>query len=123
LVEFTAIEEQKLRKLSPYQEAVLRLLAEVPEGKVVTYGSLAKAVAKRNPRWSPNASRAVGTAMKNNPCAPKIPCHRVVRSNGDVGNFRGGAPGGRAEKIKMLQAEGITTINGKINLKSFGYNF
>jgi methylated-DNA-[protein]-cysteine S-methyltransferase len=119
----TEEDEKKLATLSPYQQAILRILAEVPKGKVTTYGDLAKELARRDPRWSPGASRAVGTTMKNNLCGPQIPCHRVIKSDGGVGNFRGGARGAVEEKIGMLRDEGITVLNGKIDLKKYRHEF
>jgi methylated-DNA-[protein]-cysteine S-methyltransferase len=123
MYEVTAEDEKKLAKLSAYQQAILRLLAEVPKGKVTTYGDLAKELSKRNPNWSPSASRAVGTTMRNNPCGPQIPCHRVIKSDGAVGNFRGGARGAVEEKIGMLRDEGITISNGKIDLSKYRHKF
>lgn len=123
MYEITAEDEQKLATLSMYQQAVLRVLAEVPKGKVTTYGDLAKELAKRDPKWSPRASRAVGTTMRNNLCGPQIPCHRVVKSDGGIGSFRGGAEGAVDEKIRMLRAEGVTLIDGKIDLKEFRHKF
>jgi O-6-methylguanine DNA methyltransferase len=123
MYEITPEDEEKLAKLSSYQQAILRLLAEVPKGKVTTYGDLAKELSGRDPNWSPNASRAVGTTMRNNPCGPQIPCHRVIKSDGAVGNFRGGAEGAESEKIGMLRDEGITVINGKVDLKEYRYEF
>jgi methylated-DNA-[protein]-cysteine S-methyltransferase len=119
----TPEDEKKLATLSPYQQAILRILAEVPQGKVTTYGDLAKELAKRNPKWSPNASRAVGTTMKNNLCGPQIPCHRVIKSDGNIGNFRGGEKGAVEEKIGMLRNEGVAVIDGRIDLKEYRYKF
>lgn len=123
MYKITAEDEKKLRKLSTYQQAILRLLAEVPKGKVTTYGDLAKELSKRDYKWSPKASRAVGTTMKNNPCGPQIPCHRVIKSDGSVGNFRGGEDGAVDEKVTMLRDENIIVINGKIDLKKYRYKF
>jgi methylated-DNA-[protein]-cysteine S-methyltransferase len=123
MYEITSEDEKKLSKLSPYQQAVLRLLAEVPKGKVTTYGDLAKELARRNPDFSPHANQAVGTTMRNNPCGPQIPCHRVIKSDGSIGNFRGGAPGAVKEKIRMLVDEGVEVIKGKINLRRFRHIF
>lgn len=123
MYEITPQDEKKLEKLSNYQQSVLRILAEVPKGKVTTYGDLAKELSKRNPKWSPLASRAVGTTMKNNPCGPQIPCHRVIKSDGTVGNFRGGADGAVNEKIALLRDEGITVTNRKIYLKEYRHKF
>ena len=123
MYKITADDEKKLAKLSIYQRSILRILAEVPKGKVTTYSDLAKELAKREPKWSPNASRAVGTTMKNNVCGPQIPCHRVIKSDGSIGNFRGGAMGAVDEKIGMLRDEGVTVENGRIDLKKFGHVF
>jgi len=119
----TQEDEKKLATLSPYQQAILRILAEVPKGKVTTYGDLAKELSRRDPKWSPNASRAVGTTMKNNLCGPQIPCHRVIKSDGSVGNFRGGAEGAVEEKIGMLREEGVTVQDGRIDLKKHRHEF
>ncbi|MHA1290395.1 MAG: MGMT family protein [Candidatus Thorarchaeota archaeon] len=105
MYKLTQADEEKLAKLSTYQQAILRILAEVPKGKVTT------------------ASRAVGTTMKNNPCAPQVPCHRVIKSDGNIGNFRGGAEGAVEEKIKMLLDEGVEVVDGKIDLKKFRHLF
>ena len=123
MYEITAEDEEKLATLSKYQQAVLRVLAEVPKGKVTTYGDLAKELAIRDPKWSQRASRAVGTTMRNNLCGPQIPCHRVIKSDGCIGSFRGGAEGIVDEKNRMLRAEGVTIIDGKIDLKEFRHVF
>ena len=119
----TPEDEKKLATLSPYQQAILRILAEVPKGKVTTYGDLAKELARRAPKWSPNASRAVGTTMKNNLCGPQIPCHRVIKSDGNIGNFRGGEEGAVEEKIGMLLREGVSVIDRKIDLNEYQHEF
>jgi len=123
MYKITPEDEKKLAKLSPYQQAILRILAEVPRGKVTTYGDLAKELSRRDPQWSPSASRAVGTTMRNNPCGPQIPCHRVIKSDGTIGNFRGGAKGAVDEKIQMLRDEGVTVTSGRIDLKEYRHKF
>ena len=122
MYKITAEDEKKLAKLGPYQQAILRLLAEVPKGEVTTYGDLANELSRRNPKWKPSA-RAVGTTMRNNPCGPYIPCHRVIKSDGTIGNFRGGAPGAVKEKAKMLRDEGVEVVSGIINLKVYRHKF
>ncbi|MHA1440894.1 MAG: MGMT family protein [Candidatus Heimdallarchaeota archaeon] len=119
----TEEDEKLLVTLGSYQQAVLRLLAEVPKGTVVTYGDLAKELAFRDSKYSPSASRAVGTTMKNNLCGPRIPCHRVIKSDGGLGNFRGGEPGAVKEKAQMLRDEGVEVVSNKINLKRFRHKF
>ncbi len=119
----TEEDEKLLATLGPYQQAVLRLLAEVPKGTVVTYGDLAKELALRDSKYSPTASRAVGTTMKNNLCGPRIPCHRVIKSDGGLGNFRGGEPGAVIEKAQMLRDEGVEVVSNRIILKRFRHKF
>ena len=87
-------------------------LKKVPKGKVTTYKEIAKSLGI-------NAYRAVGNAMHNNKNAPIIPCHRVVKSNGEVGGY----VKGKKLKIKMLRAEGIEIKNDRIDLKKFFYKF
>ena len=65
------------------------------------------------------AYRAVGNAMNKNPYAPKVPCHRVIQSNGTIGGFAHGAK----KKTEMLKNEGIEIVNGKIDLKRYLYKF
>jgi methylated-DNA-[protein]-cysteine S-methyltransferase len=91
-----------------FEERVWKLMERIPKGKVTTYGLIAK---KLNSR----AYQAVGNACRSNPYAPRVPCHRVVRSNGDIGGF-GGKTSGKTveEKIRMLRREGVEVNNGKI---------
>ena len=67
---------------TPFQVKVWEALLRVPEGAVVTYGELARRVG------APSASRAVGTAVGQNPIAVLIPCHRVIQSTGVTGGYR-----------------------------------
>lgn len=96
------------------QKEVLEMMKKIPEGKVTTYRIIALELGTR-------AYRAVGTAVKNNPDAPRIPCHRVVKSNGTVGFYSGG---GTKTKIRMLQKEGIKISNNRIvNFDKVLYKF
>jgi len=81
----------------------------IPVGKVTTYGLLAK-------RLNSKAYRAVGNACRRNPYAPRVPCHRVVRSDGTVGGFSGETSGENVrKKTQMLRREGVQVAkNGKI---------
>lgn len=91
--------------MTEFQQLCYTTLKEkVPAGKVITYGGLAKLIGK------PKAFRAVGSAMNKNPFAPNVPCHRVVKSNGDLGEFAYDI----SLKVKRLQAEGVFVENGKI---------
>ena len=71
----------------------------IPKGKVVSYLDVAKAINR------PKAARAVANAIGKNPYAPKIPCHRVIRSDGSLGGYSG--RGGIRKKKKLLKSEGI----------------
>jgi AraC family transcriptional regulator of adaptative response/methylated-DNA-[protein]-cysteine methyltransferase len=71
-------------RATPFQLRVWRALLRVPPGTVVSYGSLGAAIG------APNAARAVGTAVAGNPLAFLIPCHRVIRETGVVGDYRWG---------------------------------
>ena len=93
---------------------VYKKLLEVPEGKITTYGELAKAVGLKN------GQRVVGKIMNKNPYPVIIPCHRVVKSDGKIGGYAYG------EEIKsdMLTREGIVIKNGKIlDLENKIYRF
>lgn len=70
-----------LRQLSPFQKQVLEVTAEIPPGEVRPYGWVAREMG------SAGAVRAVGTALARNPVPIVIPCHRVVKSDGSVGNY------------------------------------
>ena len=75
---------------SAFQIKVWEALLKLPEGSVVSYGDLARLAG------SPNASRAVGTAVGSNPIAFLIPCHRVIRETGAFGQYRWGSVQKRA---------------------------
>jgi len=100
--------------VTKFQKRVYEKLQQVPKGKVTTYKELAKAVKSK-------AYRAVGTAMKKNPFAPKVPCHRVINSDGYVGNYT--APGGINKKIELLRKEGVIVQNHYIDLNKYLYIF
>ena len=82
-----------------FQQKVWTYLRKIPRGSVKTYSQVAKGIGK------PLAVRAVANAIGKNPYAPKIPCHRVIRSNGSIGGYSG--KGGVKTKIFLLKKEGI----------------
>lgn len=90
---------------TPFQESVYRALEKIPEGKITTYGAIARYLKTK-------AVRAVATAVAKNPDAPAIPCHRVVPSSRKVGNYS--AEGGIAEKVRLLADEGVYVKEGFI---------
>ena len=79
-----------------YRRTVLEALSGVPYGHTVSYRDLAERTG------NPKATRAVGTAMATNPIAIVVPCHRVIRTGGALGNYGGGAE----TKAWLLQLEG-----------------
>lgn len=80
----------------------------VPAGKVTTYKILAEACGVR-------AYRAIGQILKNNPFAPEVPCHRVVRSDGRIGGFMGKTEGAEIrKKVEILKKEGVTVKDGLV---------
>lgn len=86
-----------LTHLSPFAQEVLRVCREIPRGETRSYGDLAEAIGK------PGATRAVGSALRRNPVPLLIPCHRVVRKDGVIGQFNMGGP---EVKLRLLQLEG-----------------
>lgn len=91
-----------------FQEKIFKTIKKIPKGKVITYLEVAKEIN------CPTAYRAVGNILNRN-YDPKIPCHRIVRSDGRVGGFRQGTKA----KIKKLQKEGIKIYKGKIDLEKY----
>lgn len=68
-----------------FRSNVLKTLRDVVTfGQTISYGNLAVEAG------SPKASQSVGSAMRNNPISLIIPCHRVIRSSGNIGNYAGG---------------------------------
>lgn len=91
-----------------FAEQVYAACSKIPKGKVSTYGAIA--------RHLNSAPRAVGQALKRNPYAPKVPCHRVIASTGHIGGFMGESTGPEVNrKICLLKEEGVTIDAGKIN--------
>ena len=87
-----------LRGLTEFEQAVLRKTLQIPRGQVRPYGWVAREIGH------PAAVRAVGTALAHNPIPYFIPCHRVVRTDGQIGNYGGGGP---EAKKSILDMEGV----------------
>jgi O-6-methylguanine DNA methyltransferase len=90
-----------LRSVTEFERAVLLKALEIPRGEVRTYGWIAAEIGH------PAAVRAVGSALRKNPVPVLIPCHRVVRSDGHIGQY---ALGGTDAKRAILAAEGLQPI-------------
>lgn len=86
-----------LRGLSEFEQAVLRKALEIPPGEVRPYSWVAREIGH------PEAVRATGSALAKNPVPLLIPCHRVVRSDGHIGNY---SLGGARNKRTLLESEG-----------------
>lgn len=94
------------------RQKLYALLADLPRGRVVTYGRLAEMLG--NKQWA----RAVGNALHKNPDGDKYPCYKVVNSKGELSHAY--AFGGIAEQKRRLEAEGITVVNDKVELDKYG---
>jgi methylated-DNA-protein-cysteine methyltransferase-like protein len=99
-------EESKRRRT-----ALFALVAKIPRGKVSTYGELGRALGFH--------ARLVGRLLHTNSDPLNIPCHRVVRSSGELAG--GYAFGGQNIQKNLLESEGITFYKEKIDLKKFGW--
>ena len=87
-----------------FNEKVWSALKKIPKGKITTYKQIAKAIGNKN------SSRSVGNACNKNPFSPEVPCHRVVKSSGELGGFAFGSK----KKISLLKKEGVNVKKGKI---------
>lgn len=96
--------------LTKFQRTVLEALCLVPEGNVTTYKHLATAI-------SCGSNQAVGQALRHNPFAPVIPCHRVVSSDRSIGGFGGTIKGDLIKKkVALLKDEGVRfSDDGKVD--------
>ena len=83
-----------------FQLKVWKYLITIPRGSVKTYKQVAIAIK------SPKSARAVANACAKNPYASKIPCHRVIRSDGGLGGYSG--KGGVKKKLKLLRSEKVS---------------
>ena len=93
--------------ITPFRKQMLTLLCQIPRGRYSTYQAMADHVSKTSHK---SCARAVGNAMKNNPFAPEVPCHRVLASDGTLGGFKGswGEEGEYANlKHQLLAEEGV----------------
>jgi len=99
--------------MTSFEKKVLAVCKKIPGGKISTYREIAKAVKK------PKAYRAVGNALNKNKKPVIIPCHRVVRADGEIGGYANGVE----KKIILLKKEGVNVKNNKINLNRYIYKF
>jgi len=94
---------------SPFARKVYTALRRIPAGRVITYTALARRIHCRSPR-------AIGQALRANPFAPDVPCHRVIASDLTPGGFQGKMNGPvLAKKLRLLRSEGVTFTDGRLS--------
>lgn len=86
------------KTITEFQRKVYLALLEVPRGETISYGELAKRIGCKS-------AQAVGQALKKNPFAPDVPCHRVIAKDGSIGGFHGQRDGEMIEKKRRLLME------------------
>jgi methylated-DNA-[protein]-cysteine S-methyltransferase len=99
--------------MTEFQSSVIKLVSKVPRGKVTTYKELAIVLGR------PRACRAVANALAKNLRPVKIPCHRIVRSDGGIGGYQLGT----LRKAKLLVEEGVEVRNKKVDLARYMFHF
>ena len=94
-------------EITPFQRKVYMELLNIPAGTTITYGELAR-------RIGCCSAQAVGQALKRNPFAPVVPCHRVVAANGSIGGYFGKRNGEMVERKRTLLEEEQKDTQNKI---------
>lgn len=106
--------------LTPFRKQTLTLLCRIPPGRWSTYQAMSDYISATSHK---TCARAVGSAMRNNPFAPEVPCHRILSSDGSIGGFKGdwGAEGKYAgDKRRLLGEEGVKfDSGGKVKGQAF----
>ncbi len=91
-----------------FREKVYEIVKNIPKGKVMTYKQVGE-------KMNSKAYQAIGQALKNNPDPKSIPCHRVIKSNGEIGGYFGHIDDDLTKKKEeLLKDEGIKIVNGKV---------
>ena len=107
---------KEMKAKSPLAPRVYECLGRIPAGKVVTYGQMAAAVGC-------GSAQAVGQALRRNPDAPRVPCHRVVSANGSLTGYQGSAVETTvSRKRDLLKEEGVIfREDGRVDLERSGW--
>jgi len=94
--------------VTPFQQKVYDALGRIPRGKITTYKLLAEYL-------DCNSPQAIGQALRCNPYAPEVPCHRVIKSDLTIGGY-GGETGGKKlqRKLDLLRQEGVLFQDGQL---------
>jgi methylated-DNA-[protein]-cysteine S-methyltransferase len=104
-------------RVTDFQRRVYDATKKIPRGKVTTYKLVSEAIGCRS-------SQAVGQALKVNPFAPHVPCHRVIRSDLTIGGFSGAIKGPQIEKKKaLLLTEGVRFEGDRLRDSADLYTF
>ena len=98
---------EECTEITPFQRRVYIELLNVPAGTTITYGELARRIGCRS-------AQAVGQALKRNPFAPDVPCHRVVAANGTIGGYFGQCSGEMVERKRKLIEEEKKSAKNRI---------
>ncbi len=109
--------KRKNRQVTEFQKRVYAATRRIPRGRVTTYKHLSQAIGC-------GSSRAVGQALKVNPFAPEVPCHRVIRSDLTIGGFSGKLRGPQiARKKALLLEEGVRFDGDRLSNPDDLYTF
>lgn len=92
---------------------IYEAVKKIPKGKVATYGQIAELAGDRK------MARAVGNALRRNPYADAVPCHRVVNAKGELSG--GASFGGEDVQAALLKKEGVEVIDGRVDLKKYAF--
>jgi methylated-DNA-[protein]-cysteine S-methyltransferase len=99
---------KKEREPTAFESSVYNATRKIPKGKVTTYKHLAKAIGC-------GSSQAIGQALKGNPFAPEVPCHRVIKSDLTIGGFAGHTDGPEIRRKKrLLKSEGVSFAGNQL---------
>ncbi len=105
------------RKSTVFEQKVYDAISRIPAGRVSTYSLVGKIIGCRS-------AQAIGQALKRNPFAPKVPCHRVISSSLAIGGYSGAVSGGKVKrKLKLLASEGVRFEDGVLTDHSVVFNF
>ncbi len=99
---------QSDREPTAFERQVYAATSQIPKGRVSTYAWIGRAIGC-------GSARAIGQALRRNPYAPTVPCHRVIRSDGTLGGFNGQTEGEELErKVRLLTEEGVRLVAGRL---------
>ncbi|NQU41335.1 MAG: MGMT family protein [Lentisphaerae bacterium] len=95
-------------EVTAFQDRVYGALSRIPRGCVTTYARLGQSIGC-------NSARAVGQALRRNPFAPRVPCHRVIAADLSLGGFSGQREGAALDrKLALLVSEGVVFSEGRL---------